>query len=111
MEIGGELGGFRLLDDMNLKWVCIYSQLTKMFHTSQIFSVVKKAGEMNVVIDEEFVNAYDFLDFEALETERFMFYVLLFDSRLVRRNDHNQYAIYRSYFVVSRIQQEGLEDL
>ena len=94
MEIGGELGGFRLLDDMNLKWVCIYSQLTKMFHTSQIFSVVKKAGEMNVVIDEEFVNAYGFL--EALETERFMFYVLLFDSHLVRRNDHNQYAIYRS---------------
>lgn len=43
------------------------------FSSPRNFSLVKKAGQMNVFFDEEYVNAYDFTDFEDPENQMIMY--------------------------------------
>ena len=44
----------------------------RKFCSPQNFSLAKKAGKMNVFFDEEYVNAYDFVDFEPPEMFMYM---------------------------------------
>ena len=43
------------------------------FHSPQIFSLIKKAGQMNVFFDEEYLNLYYFVDFEDPANQMIMY--------------------------------------